>query len=245
MFNKKSTLFGAVIGIAVGLLAANIAQINNNSQEVMTNDLVERSPIYGHITVIEKSPKGDIVAYRQSDNLIVNQGLNCMGVALFRVAMASASADRDACGGTEATATITTVFGTASGFRWIEIGSSNVAPDASQDALQAGLTQSTVTGSATFNPSVSTLPTITELGTGTGGTTAGVGPIVIVSASNLGVGTTGTAETIDEVGLFDSEITSASATSTANMFARQTFAPITMSKGDSLSVTWEITLAHG
>ncbi len=226
MDNKKTAMFGVVIAVAAGLFGVNIAQINDNSQEVMTNDLVAKSPIYGHITVIEKNLKGNIVAYRQSDNTIVNQGLNCMGVALFRVA---ASTDRDACGGAGSGGTVA-AFNTANGFNWIQIGTANVAPDQTQNALQGATTGTSYEGS--------TIPALTPAGTGTSGTGGvGTGPTVVIAVT--GLHPTGS-QTIQEAGLFDSAETA----STANMFARQTFAAITMGSGDTLAVTWTITLAH-
>ena len=235
MFNKKSTLLGAVIGIAIGLFGANAAQINN-SQQVMTNGLVEGSPIYGHITVVAKNPKGEVYAYRQSDNLITNQGLNCMGVALFRVAATTGTvaADRNACGGGANTASATgtiTAWNSVSGFRFISIGTSSVVPDA---------TQTDLLGTFTFaSANTIAVPTLSDLGSATTGTAPGIGAIVVVSASNLGVTNT---QTIQEVGLMDRLLTG---TVTGNMFARQTFAPVAMTPGDTLAVTWQITLAHG
>ena len=134
MDNKKTAMFGAVIAIAAGLFGANAAQINN-SQQVMTNGLVEGSPIFGHITVAAKNAKGEVYAYRQSDNLILSQGLNCMAYALFRTAATTGTvaSDRISCGGAgTATNTALTAFNTVSGFRWINLGTNNGAPDATQ-----------------------------------------------------------------------------------------------------------------
>jgi hypothetical protein len=234
MFNKKSTLLGAVIGIAIGLFGANAAQINYNSQQVMTNGLVEGTPIYGHITVIAKDPQGHIYAYRQSDNLITNMGLNCMAYALFRTAITTGTtpSDRNACGGTgTATNTALIAFNTVSGFRELQIGTSSVVPDATQSALVGGLTAGSAAGTA--------VPTLSDLGSATTGTTPGVGAIVIISLSNLAVTTT---QTVQEAGLFDTPMSNSA---TGNMFARQTFASVAMTPGDTLTVTWQITLAHG
>ena len=223
MDNKKTAIFGVVVAVAAGLFGVNIAQINDNSQQIMTNDLAEKSPIYGHLTIVEKDSKGNVVAYRQTDNLIVNQGLNCMGVALFRVA---ASTDADACGGAGSGGTVA-AFNTASGFNWIQIGTSNVAPAQTQVALQGATVGTSYEGSA--------VPVLTPAGTGTSAT--GTTPNVVIAVT--GLHPTGS-QTIEEAGLFDSAETA----STANMFARQTFASITMGSGDTLAVTWTITLAH-
>ena len=254
MFNKKSALFGAVIAVAAGLFGVNIAQINDNSQQIMTNDLAEKSPIYGHVTLVEKDPKGHIIAYRQTDNLIVNQGLNCMGYALFRAAVTTGTvaADTDACGGSgTATDTVTSAFSTASGFRWIQIGTSTVVPDETQTGLISPATYTTGTGTEVGDTATGwadlsgTLVSITNAGTGTSGTSAGIGATIIIEVTNMGVGSAATTGiVVGEVGLFDSPY-SGSAGTHVNMFARQTFAPVTMSNGDTLAVTWQITLAHG
>jgi len=56
----------------------------------------EGTAISGQVTVIHKDPQGTILSYQQYDNVIVNEGLNCMTETLFAstnatCAMASAT----------------------------------------------------------------------------------------------------------------------------------------------------------
>ena len=83
------------------------------------------------------------------------------------------------------------------------------------------------------------LPALSEAGTGTSGVATGVGPQVVIAVTGLAPSA---AATIQEAGLFDQPM---SGTQTGNIFARQTFAAITMGASDTLSVTWTVTLAHG
>ena len=72
MITGKTALFGVVIAVAAGLFGANVVQIHNDSQNVLSNSLTAGSPILGHVEVVKRDSQGNIVAYRQGDNLIVN-----------------------------------------------------------------------------------------------------------------------------------------------------------------------------
>ncbi len=232
MITGKTALFGVVIAVAAGLFGANVVQIHNDSQNVLSNSLTAGSPILGHVEVVKRDSQGNIVAYRQGDNLIVNQGLNCMGAALFRtVILAASTATAQNCGGAGGQGSvIASAFNTVSGFRWIDIGSGTEAV-ASVITTMTNLGGAFVTASTPFQSGGVILTPIYTTGTATG-----AGAAVSISATGF---TVSGPVTVSEAGLFDNSA------GTVNMFARQTFAAITMSTGDTLAVTWTITLAHG
>jgi hypothetical protein len=229
MNSSKTVLFGAVVAVAAGLFGANFAEIYNDNQKVVSNSLTAGAPIFGHVTIVKKDMSGKIVAYIQGDNLIVNMGLNCMGQALFRTVATISLSDPDNCGGSASAGTLAN-FNTASGFVFIEIGSGSGTPASTAFATATalgGAREVRTLGTASFN----------AIGTGSTAQATGAGPTIIVRATISG--TQGT-ETINEAGLFDG-----GSGAPANMFARQTFVGITMAAGDTLTVTWTITLAHG
>ena len=227
MISGKTTLFGVVVAVAAGLFGANIAQIHDDSQKVLSNSLVGGVPILGHVEIVARDSNGNIIAYRQGDNLIVVQGLNCIGQALFRTVAATVSTDPINCGGSASAGTLAN-FNTASGFRFIEIGTASTTT-----ALMA--TRTSLVGAVEAR--TLGVPTFTPFGSASSASATGTGPSVTIQGT---ISITGATQTIQEAGLFDG----ASGTP-ANMFARQTFAAITLSTGDTLTVTWTITLAHG
>jgi len=52
----------------------------------------ESSSLMGHVTIIQKNPQGDILSYQQYDNIIVNEGLNCITQVAFATANATCAA---------------------------------------------------------------------------------------------------------------------------------------------------------
>jgi hypothetical protein len=71
--------------------------------------------ISGHVTTIHKDAAGNILGYRQTDNIIVNQGENCALKLLFASAGGSATGN-NVCTGAN-----------TSGFRYIAIGNTTNA----------------------------------------------------------------------------------------------------------------------
>lgn len=79
---KSIGLYGAVILLVVVLAAYGFQSFNlGESQSSSTNS--EGSHIGGHVAMFVTAPDGRVTAYRQSDNVIVNQGADCAIKALF------------------------------------------------------------------------------------------------------------------------------------------------------------------
>lgn len=73
--------------ILLGVIAmstSGVYSLTQNVQTTQTNSGAQESPvILGHITAVVKDQYGDIKAYRQTDNMVVSNGLNATTNLLF------------------------------------------------------------------------------------------------------------------------------------------------------------------
>lgn len=104
----------AVIGgtLAVNGLSATPLLIGESATKTLENGM----PIMGHVTVVVTDPNGNIKAYRQMDNIVVNVGETCTGARMF---------------GTTATQCANLGL-----FNYIGIGTNSAAEDATHTGLQ-------------------------------------------------------------------------------------------------------------
>ncbi len=84
----------AILSLGIGLTSFSSVSMLEESTDLGT--FGEGTAISGQVTVIHKDPQGTILSYQQYDNVIVNEGLNCMTETLFAstnatCAMASAT----------------------------------------------------------------------------------------------------------------------------------------------------------
>lgn len=77
----------AILFLGVGLTTFSLTGIHETSP----GDY-EYTPIAGHVTVVHKNAEGEILDYREYDNIIVNEGLNCLTETLFATTNAVCSA---------------------------------------------------------------------------------------------------------------------------------------------------------
>ncbi len=119
MKSKLLVPFGIAIFAVAGLLL-NSGGFTTVSQ---ANKLTESPFMLGHIELIAKDNNGNIKAYRQTDNLVVNTGKSCAAVHIFGV---PANGTATACGGQ-----------TAAAFNAIGIGTATAAVAAGDTALGA------------------------------------------------------------------------------------------------------------
>jgi hypothetical protein len=213
--NTTTLILGVALTVVAGLFGSTIFGLigsNNNAQTSAS----ATGLITGHVTSILTDSDGNIKAYRQSDNLIVNQGENCVAKMLFQSVPAAA-------GGTVCTGANT------SGFRFIQIGNSTM-PTAS-DQYKLGNPYNATSGVPSLVPKEATTITWTN-STGSGaGTTAQVVLSTTFTSTQTGQ------QTVSESGLFNSTNDNTNA-----MFARQQFTGINMNNGDSLTVQWTINI---
>jgi len=212
----KSTHIALIGVIVAGLVGAGLASASLTTPLFLVSTQtsnMENSLVgmLGHITVIAYDADGNIKSYLQSDNQIVNIGENCVAEVLFNVA--SVSEPCAGTGGTDGKHGPNT-----GGFTFIAIGTNNAAVASNQAALSTEASESRLNATASAGVSMTD-------STGTGASKA---IVVIVDTFTMDAG-----KTIEEYGLFD-------ASTSGNMFARQTPGGTILSASDTLQVTWTI-----
>lgn len=225
---KYSTtiLFGVSLAVVAGLFGSGIFGLTITKADQAS--LGTTGLFTGHVTTTLTDSEGNIKEYRQSDNLIVNQGENCALKLLFQTAPAAAG--NSVCVGAN-----------TSGFKYIEIGNVSatqsgtpVSPLATDVRLYGSHNN---TGSAGNNPGLLRKAATTV--TWTNSTLSSGQAQVVMAATFTNSGTS--SKTVNESGLFNETI-SATAHQTDAMFARQVFSTITMAPSDSLTVQWTINV---
>ena len=72
-----------LMGVVV-MSTSGVYSLTQNVQTTQAGSLAPESPVLlGHIVAVAKDQNGDIKAYRQTDNLVVSNGLNATSNALF------------------------------------------------------------------------------------------------------------------------------------------------------------------
>jgi len=69
-----------------------IASISAFSQELQIQTEVDTAKVYGHFTLVVHDENGFITGYQQTDNLVVDRGLDCMGDLVFGTTLCTAEA---------------------------------------------------------------------------------------------------------------------------------------------------------
>lgn len=80
---KSIGLYGAIIALSIGVLGVYGFQSFNLGESQTSSTDSESSHIAGHVTMFVTAPDGRVTTYRQSDNIITNQGADCANKALF------------------------------------------------------------------------------------------------------------------------------------------------------------------
>ncbi len=219
--NQRSTwiVFGTILvaaGMVGGFSLSKSFFVGTESVQPMGS----AGFIMGHIELVAKDKDGNIKAYRQTDNLITNNGQNCAAKALFSVYTANtgglSNATNRCVGGVTKPFTVIAI-GTGSGLVTKE--NTQLTTESSGNGLTRGQLDTAITWT---NSTASTQAN------------GGFARALIQKTFTL----TASSATITESGLFND--TSASA---SGMFARQTFTGIGLSTvGDALTVKWTIDI---
>jgi len=115
--NEYNTLvLGVSLAVVAGLFGSSTFDITGMKSDAQTS-AAANGVITGHVTTTVTDSEGNIKAYRQSDNLIVNNGENCVSKMLFK--------------GGGATGTGVCTGANTAGFNFVAIGNgTNAAADA-------------------------------------------------------------------------------------------------------------------
>ena len=80
----------AILSLGVGLTSFSSASIFQESTDFGTYG--EGAAISGHVTLIQRDAQDNILSYQQYDNIITNEGLNCITEIVFATTNATCAA---------------------------------------------------------------------------------------------------------------------------------------------------------
>lgn len=230
-----------VVGIA-GFISLDAISATSFVTMKVASDVQETSQMIGHVTYVLRDADGSIIHYSQSDNVIVDVGIDCAATAIFDTAGSSMKDD-----GTGNMIPVCALGGNG-GFAFIAIGNAT------------GLTSTAPLSSATDTALLSTGGGVSSFGADGGDemdrsdfisasivsadSVAGTFTTVTIPSTQFSfpdLGPSGTV--ITQSGLFDS----IDNTGSNNMFSAKdvpgtTGSGLAVSNADTLSVTWTITL---
>lgn len=171
---KSIGLYSAIIALSIGVLGVYGFQSFNLGESQTSSTNLEGSHVAGHVTMFATAADGRITAYRQSDNLITDQGADCVNKSLFAP-----------------TGGVTNCVGSPGTFNVIALGTGTAGTSRADTALgtetaATGLARATGTTNATSDSAT---------------TSSGSSK---VSVQNTFTNTSGGAVTITEAGLFNS-----------------------------------------
>lgn len=237
---KTVTLVLSVALVAVtGLFSSAIFGLIDMKPDAQTSATVS-GLITGHVITTHRDAADNILSYRQSDNLIVNQGENCVSKMLF----ANHTFD--------STATGVCTGQNRDTYRNISIGNGSGAVHSDEFKLQnphntTSYGTSVAHSGDTMSRQIATTSWTNSNSTGNSSTSVAD---VVLSAVFKNKNAAQTI-TVSESGLFNftsavaNPVGNADEISTGNqdsMFARQTFSAITMNAGDTLTVQWTMSV---
>ena len=219
--NTTYVLFGVTFAlVASGLMGANI--LSTQPSGLVAQDTTPSSDgmgITGHVTTFATDTNGNIKAYRQTDNVVVNSGKDCVTKLLF-----GGSGSRGALTGTNTCKCANTA-------PWTSIAIGNQSGTVTVATTDYALTAEPVSNSNGLNRQLGTVSFTNATGSASSSTVIQTtfGPLT-------GLGTGGTQVT--ESGLFNST----TVRSAGGMFAHQAISSIALNNGDSLTIKWTINV---
>lgn len=209
-------IMGIAVAVAVGVIGVQaISQSNSEIPSLSSSNL----SILGHATFTVTDPDGNIKAYRQTDNAIINQGKDCVARFLFNNATANPAGNN--CGDTSLTSGFT-------GFRFIGINNATGV----NGVLDSSAALSTFT---TGEMTAWTRPTSTPTYTAATGTT---GTIVSITSGAVSIGSTIGSTNVTRSALLD-DVTSGTDHAAAIINIPN---GVSVASGDTLTVNWSVTV---
>jgi hypothetical protein len=217
----------AALAVTAGGLGLSLTGVFDDDN-VIAQSNTATGLMMGHLTVEAHDEGGDLIAYRQTDNEVVDDGEQCILKMLF--------ATTDSTAGRGGYTSTTACTGALTG-AWdvIAIGTDNDnSPYNSEDA--AVVDKLVVLGNETSTSMGLERGTATTK-TWTNGTGNTATKLVLSKTFTSNAGSTPHA--IGESGLFNSTTADRN-----GMLARQTFTDVSLSNGDSITITWTFTVGN-
>ncbi len=238
--NSKTTVIGLVAAIAVLSGAMGLSVTGAFSDLKVAQSTIPASGLLmGHLEVEAFDENGELIAYRQTDNEVVDRGEQCILKMLFATTGGLTAGTTDGRGEYASTSVCTGVLTGAWDVIAIGVGTTDVGNVAAHDLFsglenECSAADSTATndcgggGDVGLNRAKATSKSWTN---GTGSTTTKI------ELANTFT-STGTAS-ITESGLFNS-----TTIASGGMLAHQTFTAVSLTSGDSITVTWTFTVGN-
>jgi len=206
----------ALFGVAI--LSGGMTYALTSTDSPMAPSATSTPFVMGHLTVTQYGPDGEIKAYRQTDNAIINIGLNTIALQVF---------------GNETSLTALGAFVNSGTVKGMAIGDAQsggvVATATDVSGYITGCENQTLRdrGSNLFGWSESTQSTGTTL--------------VHIFTNTTFLGTNCVSSTVNNAGLFTSQSgTGNSAADPGVLFAKQSFGNINFQSADSLTINWDV-----
>jgi len=233
--NSKTTIIGLVAAIAVLSGAMGLSVTGAFSDQTIAQSTIPATGmLMGHVMIEAHNENGELIAYRQGDNEVVDGGEQCILKLLFATG-AQTNAGR---GQYASTDVCTGILTGAWDVIAIGVGTIAIASDALHDAYSGlevecntliNTATTTCLADSKLNRGIATTKTWTN-GTGASPTTK------IVLAKTF---TSDTVASITESGLFNS-----TSIGSGGMLAHKTFSAVSLTSGDSITVTWTFTVGN-
>jgi len=219
------TALVAALAVTSGGLGLSLTGVFDDNNVTTTSNTVN-GLMMGHLVVEAHNEAGELVAYRQSDNEVVDDGEQCILKMLFATSGQTEAGRGEYASTTACTGALTNAWDV------IAIGTDTTAAADTQVILgnETGSGTNNAAGMPGLERGTATTKTWTN---GTGSTTT-----KIVLSKTFTNGSTESA-TIAESGLFNS-----TSNDTNGMLARQTFTGVALSTGDSITITWTFTVGN-
>ena len=241
--NSKTTIIGLVAAIAVLSGAMGLSVTGAFSDQTIAQSTIPATGfLMGQVMIEAHNSDGELIAYRLGDNEVVDRGEQCILKMLFATDADGSDGNR---GGTVGTSVCTGALTGAWQVIAIGVGTDGhgrsngtLLDDSAIHDVYSGLE---VECNANANPGITTCLADSALARATATTktwtngSAG-NPTKIVLAKTF---TSSTVASITESGLFNS-----TTISSGGMLAHKTFAAVSLTSGDSITVTWTFTVGN-
>ena len=217
--NSKTTLIGLVAAVAVlsGGLGMSVTGAFSDLKIADYSPVNTVGMLVGHLEVEARHADGELFAYRQLDNEVVDDGEQCILKMLF------ATSGQTQAGRGEYTSTDACSGALTAAWDVIAIGTCTTCAAADTDVSLG----TEITGNGK-DRGFATTKTWTN---GTGGSAT---KIVLSKTFTSSGGTSA----VTESGLFNATANGSAAAKANGMLARSTFASVSISSGDSITITW-------
>ena len=234
MKHMTTILLGISLAVITGLFASSAFGLIGTKAHTEVSS-ASNTMFSGHVTTTLRDSEGNIKAYRQTDNQILNGGENCAIKMLFGNL------------GGSSTGTTVCTGANSDGYHYIGIGNgSNTIVQSTDTKLYQPHNATSTIGANAGTPSLARKAASISGSSGwsnsTASSSAGTGAAsVVMSATYTYTGSNSI--TVNESGLFNTtEAQGSTNIQTDSMFARQVFTAITMNNNDSLTVQWTVNV---